>query len=185
MVPVRRILPDALVALLRRAPLSSEKVAFAWRTAVGPSLDRVTTIDLAGRVLRVGIVEGHIKTALLAGATLFALPSEHENFGIAALEALAAGTPVLLSPGVDFAQAALAAGLGYTAPLNVPAWRERLAFLLSDTGHLRGSAEKARCWVSEHYAWAHIADELVQRYRWVMAGCPTETSQALAPASTL
>jgi hypothetical protein len=53
MVPVRRILPDALVALLRRAPLSSEKVAFAWRTAVGPSLDRVTTIALAGRVLRV------------------------------------------------------------------------------------------------------------------------------------
>jgi|SRR5215510_5721012 len=53
MVPVRRILPDALVALLRRAPLSSEKVAFAWRTAVGPSLDRVTTIELTGGVLRV------------------------------------------------------------------------------------------------------------------------------------
>ena len=53
MVPVRRILPDVLVALLRRAPLSPEKVAFAWRTAVGPSLDRVTTIELAGRVLRV------------------------------------------------------------------------------------------------------------------------------------
>jgi hypothetical protein len=53
MVPVRRILPDALGALLRKAPLSPEKVAFAWRTAVGPSLDRVTTIEMAGHVLRV------------------------------------------------------------------------------------------------------------------------------------
>ena len=53
MVPVGRILPDVLVAVLRKAPLSPEKVAFAWRTAVGPSLDRVTTIELVGHVLRV------------------------------------------------------------------------------------------------------------------------------------
>ena len=53
MVPVGRILPDVLVSVLRKAPLSPEKVAFAWRTAVGPSLDRVTTIELVGRVLRV------------------------------------------------------------------------------------------------------------------------------------
>jgi hypothetical protein len=53
MVPLRRILPDVLVSVLRKAPLSPEKVAFAWRTAVGPSLDRVTTIELTGNVLRV------------------------------------------------------------------------------------------------------------------------------------
>ena len=53
MIPVGRILPDVLVAVLRKAPLSPEKVAFAWRTAVGPSLDRVTTIELVEHVLRV------------------------------------------------------------------------------------------------------------------------------------
>jgi hypothetical protein len=44
-------MPTALAEILRKAPLSPEKVAFAWRTAVGPSMDKVTTIDLQGGVL--------------------------------------------------------------------------------------------------------------------------------------
>lgn len=46
-------MPDALAVILRKAPLTPEKIAFAWRTAVGPSVDRVTTIELKGRVLHV------------------------------------------------------------------------------------------------------------------------------------
>jgi len=46
-------MPAALATGLRRAPLTPEKVAFAWRTAVGPAVDRVTTIELKGRVLNV------------------------------------------------------------------------------------------------------------------------------------
>jgi hypothetical protein len=53
MIPVQTILPDALATLIRKAPLSPEKVAFAWRTAVGPSLARVTTVSLTNRVLHV------------------------------------------------------------------------------------------------------------------------------------
>jgi hypothetical protein len=39
--------------VLEKAPLTPEKVAFAWRMAVGPAVDRATTIELQGRVLRV------------------------------------------------------------------------------------------------------------------------------------
>jgi len=46
-------MPDALAALLRNAPLSPEKVTFAWRTAVGASVDRATTVALDGHTLRV------------------------------------------------------------------------------------------------------------------------------------
>jgi hypothetical protein len=46
-------MPGALAAVLRKAPLTPEKVAFAWRTAVGPAVDRVTTIELRGSVLHV------------------------------------------------------------------------------------------------------------------------------------
>jgi hypothetical protein len=52
-IPVHRFMPDALAAVLRKAPLSDEKIAFAWRTAVGPSVDRVTRIELDGTTLRV------------------------------------------------------------------------------------------------------------------------------------
>src|SRR5205823_213207 len=104
----------------------------------------------AERVLQVGMVAGEAKVALLAGARLFALPSEHENFGIAALEALAAGTPVLLSPHVDLAGAVVAADLGCMALLTGEAWRERLASVLAKTAEAAEVTRRARQWVAEH-----------------------------------
>ena len=44
-------MPGALVELLRGTPLSPGKVGFAWRAAVGPAVERVTSVKLAGRVL--------------------------------------------------------------------------------------------------------------------------------------
>ena len=52
-IPVHEVMPHALAAVLRKAPLTPEKVAFAWRTTVGPALDRVTSIELRGSVLHV------------------------------------------------------------------------------------------------------------------------------------
>ena len=53
MIPVHAIVPDALAEVLRKAPLTAEKVAFAWRMAVGPAVDRVTTIELKNGILHV------------------------------------------------------------------------------------------------------------------------------------
>lgn len=46
MVPTHRILPGVVAEIIRKAPLSPEKVAFAWRTAVGAGVARVTTVSL-------------------------------------------------------------------------------------------------------------------------------------------
>lgn len=46
-------MPGALTEILRRAPLTPEKVAFSWRTAVGPAVDKVTTVALHNGVLYV------------------------------------------------------------------------------------------------------------------------------------
>ena len=51
---MRRIIhaiPGALMELLRGAPLSDGKVTFAWNAAVGPALERVTTVKLERGVL--------------------------------------------------------------------------------------------------------------------------------------
>jgi hypothetical protein len=45
------VIPSAVRELLRAAPLSQGKVAFAWRTAVGPQLERATVVALDGSVL--------------------------------------------------------------------------------------------------------------------------------------
>jgi hypothetical protein len=49
------MLPAAIAAILENAPLSDEKVAFAWRTAVGPAVAKVSTVELRGRVLHVTV----------------------------------------------------------------------------------------------------------------------------------
>jgi glycosyltransferase involved in cell wall biosynthesis len=141
--------------------------------------------DAANRVLHVGMVTGREKAQILAGATLFALPSEHENFGVAALEALAAGTPVLLSPHVDLIDAVLKAKVGYVAPLAVAAWSERFSSLLACPDSLSKMASGARSWVTENYTWGRIAEELVERYRHIISGGRHYKSEGLTGASSL
>jgi hypothetical protein len=46
MRPITHAVPGAIADLLRGAPLSDGKVRFAWITAVGPALERVTTVRL-------------------------------------------------------------------------------------------------------------------------------------------
>lgn len=50
----RHVLPTALAQAVRLAPLTPEKVAFAWRAASGASIARVTDAELVdGGVLKV------------------------------------------------------------------------------------------------------------------------------------
>lgn len=53
MIPVQDFMPDALASILRKAPLTPEKVAFAWRSAVGAAVDKATSIALRDGVLHV------------------------------------------------------------------------------------------------------------------------------------
>src|ERR1700759_2634021 len=51
MLALKYAIPDAVAELMRSAPLSPGKVDFAWRMAVGPSLQRVTAVRLEEGVL--------------------------------------------------------------------------------------------------------------------------------------
>lgn len=53
MIPIQHTMPRAIEAILRRAPLTPEKVAFAWQLTVGPAVDRATSVELRGTVLYV------------------------------------------------------------------------------------------------------------------------------------
>ena len=46
MEPLNQFVPDALASILRRAPLSDDKVSFAWRLVVGQAVDKATTVAL-------------------------------------------------------------------------------------------------------------------------------------------
>jgi glycosyltransferase involved in cell wall biosynthesis len=58
-------------------------------------------LDLAGQAHFLGMVRGVQKTSLYQSADLFVLPTHQENFGLVLVEALACGTPVITTKGVD------------------------------------------------------------------------------------
>ena len=53
MEPVQSLMSGAVARLVRPAPLSPEKVLFAWRAAVGPAVARATRVRFAG----LGVIE--------------------------------------------------------------------------------------------------------------------------------
>jgi glycosyltransferase involved in cell wall biosynthesis len=115
------------------------------------------------RVIRVGLVTGAKKSRLLAGASLFALASEHENFGNAVLESLAAGTPVLGSSHVDLVTELASEGLAEVADLNLAAWKDQLSSLLPRPPS-EEFVQTARHWIAEHYGWDHVAKLIAREY---------------------
>lgn len=60
-----------------------------------------------------GMLTGAVKWGALSAAEAFVLPSHQENFGIAVAEALACGTPVLISNKVNIWREIEADGAGY------------------------------------------------------------------------
>ena len=44
MIRVDRVIPNVLAEVIRKAPLCPEKIAFAWREAVGPAIARVSAV---------------------------------------------------------------------------------------------------------------------------------------------
>jgi glycosyltransferase involved in cell wall biosynthesis len=69
-------------------------------------------LGVSGRVKWLGFVQGQQKTELFRDANAFVLSSFSESFGIAAVEALAEGLPIIVSRGVGIAREIEAAGAG-------------------------------------------------------------------------
>ncbi|MDF5720665.1 MAG: glycosyltransferase [Rhizonema sp. PD37] len=112
----------------------------------------------------IGFVKGEIKDLLIQGADLFALTSHSENFGVAVLEALAVGLPVLVTPGVALASVVKQYQLGYVPELNSSAIACALEDYLKNPELARNMGKSARQLVFEKYNWENIASQMQQVY---------------------
>ena len=115
------------------------------------------------RIVFTGYLEGKERLGALAAADIFALPATGEGQPMAALEAMAAGLPVLLAPGCNLDEVE-EAGAGHVVEATVDAFADKLRLHLTD-GHLRGQmGERARKLVDERYEWDGIAERLEDVY---------------------
>jgi glycosyltransferase involved in cell wall biosynthesis len=89
---------DAYLLLLRRLRAAPPLVLAGRATAgAGEWLTRISQPPLAGHVRHIGYVADAERERLYAGARALVLPSLDEGFGLPALEAMAAGVPVVAS----------------------------------------------------------------------------------------
>ena len=104
---------------------------------------REMTADNPG-VCWTGMLTGDLKWGALRAAEVFILPSHQENFGLAVVEAMACGTPVLVSDKVNIWREIEADGAGFVSSDTVPGIDAMLArwFTLStaERAALRGRA---------------------------------------------
>lgn len=167
------VLFEALADLQRRQP------AARWLLDVAGDGDAsyveqlqqlAQRLGLAERIHWCGFATGDAKAALLARADWFVLPSASENFGIAAAEALAAGTPVILSPGVALAPDVGQAGAGLVCEPEPAALAQALERALQPPS--AAMVQAARALAAERYSWPAIAAALEQHYEAILSGGP-------------
>ncbi len=98
---------------------------------------------------------------LLACADLFLLPSESESFGLAALEAMACGAPVVASRVGGLSEVVPDGEAGFLLPLgDVQGMAEAALSLLRDDARWKRFSERGRAWAVEQFA----ADKVVPLY---------------------
>jgi glycosyltransferase involved in cell wall biosynthesis len=129
----------------------------------------VAELGLGSRVVFTGMLHGPERVAALADADLFALTSFQENFGIAVTEALAAGTPVLISDQVNIHKEVSQAGVGAVTRLDVGEIATAMSRWLTDSALRAAAVEKARPWVWQRYDWRRIAERWQAHYQRVLS----------------
>jgi len=101
---------------------------------------------------------------LLAAADLFLAPGPAESFGLAALEALASGTPVLSANCGGVAELVGRSGAGACYPVgNRKALADACIALLA--GRAEGMRGAARAYAQAHHAWPVVLGRLLEVYR--------------------
>lgn len=112
---------------------------------------------IADRVLMPGMLRGIDRVEALVDAELFATTSYVENFGIAIVEALAAGVPVIVSDRVNIADTLGRAGVGEVVPCEIDRIGQALADWQADAARRAAAAERARHFAREQFDWNEIA----------------------------
>jgi glycosyltransferase involved in cell wall biosynthesis len=110
-----------------------------------------------------GFLEGQVKRDALVDADVFVLPSYSENFGVAVVEAMACGVPVIVSDQVGIHPEIAEAKAGLVVECSVPQLEEALKKAVSDS-LWRGKTSGNALQLARTFAPEMIASRLVKIY---------------------
>lgn len=117
-----------------------------------------------------GFLKGEEKLAAFLDAEVFVLPSWSENFGIAVVEAMAAGCPVVVSDQVAIHGEIARAGAGYVARCDAESVADAVCRVLGDSRARETMGNEGKCLTQTHYSPEAFTRKMVAAYSAVMKG---------------
>jgi glycosyltransferase involved in cell wall biosynthesis len=132
-----------------------------WLT--DPILAKVKELGVEDRVTFTSFIDDDDLPALISSASVLAMPSKYEGFGLPVLEALACGTPVVASNAASLPEVGGDAVL-YAWPEDVRSWINLLTLALDDV-ELRGSLRERGLRQAAKFRWDTMARETLEVYR--------------------
>jgi len=162
--------------VLRALAVLSQRHPTLRYAIIGDGPERIALEGLAERLGVSEKVEFHGQLAPAEAieqarrGTLFVMPSTEEAFGVAYIEAMAAGVPAIGCRGEPGPEEIAAAGDGLVLvpPGDIERLTQRIDELLSDANRLREVGQRARETVAAHFTWEICARDTLAAYRHVL-----------------
>lgn len=136
-------------------------------------------LRLADRVQWLGFTAGARKRWLLARADVFVLPSASENFGIAVVEAMNAGAPVIVTQGCGLAEFVAQWGAGVVTDGTVASLQSALMRVLSDQALRVAMGQAGQRAARQELSLEAFGARLESLYRALLADCPRDATASL------
>lgn len=150
-----------------RTPDTNDHLVIAGRgdgKYVQSLVARAVQLGIADRVSWHGYADDAAKSLLFGLASVFVLPSRSENFGIAVAEALAAGVPCVVTPGVALANAIADADAGTVVEASPAKIADAVSKYLCDDQFRHRQSKNARSLASREFTTAIMATRLLELY---------------------
>jgi len=151
---VRQQCPDALLVLAGTGDPA----------LVATLKNNADRLGIAPNVIWAGFLSGDDKWAALTSADVFVLPSYSENFGIALVEALACGCPVVLSDQVGIHREISRAEAGLVTPCRAGELATAILNVLTDAALRRRMSENGVRLARQKFSLEAVSRQLAAAY---------------------
>ncbi len=156
---VAKTLEDAHLVIAGPDELGHRRTVERW----------LKTAGVESRTTLTGPLYGEEKLRLLADTDLWVLPSYAENFGIAVVEALACGLPVIISDRVGIADEVAKAGAGVVVPCDADALESAMLAVLANASLRRTLCRNGPSLVRSRYTWDYGARQMIGSYEEILS----------------
>jgi glycosyltransferase involved in cell wall biosynthesis len=165
------LLIPAIGEVLQQLPDAALVIAGDGDPVLVQSLHRqAQTCGVENSILWTGFLSGQAKFEAIADADVFVLPSYSENFGVAVVEAMSMGVPVIVTDQVGIHKEIADARAGLVIGTSVAPIAAGILRLLNDDEECAEMGQNGIALAHSHFNADNVIQSLIETYRTALKG---------------